>query len=176
MAVTVLQSANRAVTSWPLAREVLVPVLAVGAIVGAADIRIPLGLPGHRGLIWLTLLVVVVLTARRHQTVLAVGATSTVATLLLHAAPGPADSARYLAAAVLLYAVAAVARRRCWLVAIMAAPIHLVALAGWHLFTLASVGLTEKALFHLGFGLTAGLLGWAIAAGMDRGCSPAVTR
>ncbi|MEZ0365463.1 hypothetical protein ACAG26_17415 [Mycobacterium sp. pUA109] len=172
-----LQSTNPAVSRW--AREVVFPVLAVAVIVGYADLRIPMGLPGHRGLIWLTLLVAVALTTRRRETVLAVGAGSTVASLLLHLAPGPADSARYLAAAVLLYAVAAapVVRRRRWLVALAAAPIHLVALAGslapmlggGHLLVLASAGMTERVLFHLGFGLVAGLLGWAIAFGLDRG-------
>lgn len=182
VAVTVLQSTNRAVQGWLLAREVVFPVLAVAVIVGCADIRIPLGLPGHRGLVWLTLLAAVALTTRRRDTVLAVGASSTAATLALHLAPSPVDSARYLAAAVLLYAVAAmpVVRARRWLLVIAAAPIHLVALAGsvaallggGHLFAMASVGMTEKALFHLGFGLAAGLLGWAIASGMDR-LSPA---
>ncbi|PQM44047.1 hypothetical protein C1Y40_05793 [Mycobacterium talmoniae] len=54
-AVTVLQSTNPAVSRW--AREVVFPVLAVVVIVAYADLRIPMGLPGHRGLIWLTLLV-----------------------------------------------------------------------------------------------------------------------
>ncbi|TDH46946.1 hypothetical protein E2F47_26855 [Mycobacterium eburneum] len=172
-----LQSTNPAVSRW--AREVVFPVLAVVVIVAYADLRIPMGLPGHRGLIWLTLLVAVALTTRRREKVLAVGAGATAATLLLQLAPGPADSARYLAAAVLLYAVAAapVARRRRWLLALAAAPIHLVALAGsvaallggGHLLALASVGMTDRVLFHLGFGLVAGLLGWAIALGLHRG-------
>lgn len=171
-----LQPTSRATRGWPLAREVVFPVLAVAVIVGCADIRIPVGLPGHRGLVWLTLLVAVALSTRRRETVLAVGATSTVATLAL--LPHPTDSARYLAAAVLLYAVAAapVTRGRKWLPALAAAPIHLVALAGsvaallggGHLIALSSVGFTEKALYHLGFGLAAGVLGAAIAFGMDR--------
>ncbi|OHV06555.1 hypothetical protein [Mycobacterium talmoniae] len=174
--MTVLQSTNPAVTRW--AREVVFPVLAVAVIVAYADLRIPMGLPGHRGLIWLTLLVAVALTTRRRETVLAVGAAATAATLLLQLAPGPADSARYLGAALLLYAVAAapVVRRRRWLLALAAAPIHLVALAGsvaallggGQLLALASVGMTDRVLFHLGFGLVAGLLGWAIALRLHR--------
>jgi hypothetical protein len=159
-------------------REVAFPVLAAVLIIGYSDIRIPLGLPGHRGLVWLTLLVAVSLVTRRRETVIVVGAVSTMATMALHLAAGPWGSARYLAAAAILYAVAAlpvVARRR-WLLAVAAAPIHLVALAGsaaallggGYLFTSASVGLAEKAVFHLGFGLAAGLLGWAVALGMDR--------
>jgi hypothetical protein len=83
----------------------------------------------------------------------------------------------------MLYALAAlpVVRRRRWLLAIAAAPIHLVALAGsivallggGYLFTSASVGLAEKAVFHLGFGLVAGLLGWAVALGTTCGSKEA---
>lgn len=162
----------------PLTRDVLFPVAAAVATVVAADVRIPMGLPGHRGLIWLTLLVAVALSARRPETVVAVGATSTVATQLLHAAPGPWANGRYLAAAVLLYLVIAAPalRRRRWPVALAAAPIHLVALAGWvaglagagHLAGivsgLVSVGMAERVLGHLVFGLAAGLLGWGLVA------------
>jgi hypothetical protein len=165
------------------AREVAFPVLAAAVIVESADIRVPLGLPGHRGLVWLTLLVAVALVTRRRETVIVVGAASTMAAMALHAVAGPWGSARYLAAAVVLYAVAAapVVRRRQWLLAIAAAPIHLVALAGsivallggGYLFTSASIGLAEKAVFHLGFGLVAGLLGWAVALGTSCGSKEA---
>jgi hypothetical protein len=160
------------------AREVAFPVLAAAVVVGSADIRIPLGLPGHRGLVWLTLLVAVALVTRRRETVIVVGAVSTMTTMALHVTAGPWGSTRYLAAAIILYAVAAapVVRRRRWLLAVAAAPIHLVALAGsaasllggGYLITSASVGLAEKAVFHLGFGLLAGLLAWVMAFGMDR--------
>ncbi|MDN5855553.1 MAG: hypothetical protein L0I76_27240 [Pseudonocardia sp.] len=166
---------------WVLAREVALPVLAVAGIVVSADVRIPLGLPGHRGLVWLTLLVTVALVSRTRQTVVAVGAASTMATLVLGIAPGPGGlvgSVRYVAAAVLLYAVAttALARRHRWLVALAAAPIHLVALVGsivtliggGYWFAVASVGTVERVAFHLGFGLVAGLLGWAAAAAANR--------
>jgi hypothetical protein len=160
-----------------LAREVAFPVLAVAVIVAYADIRIPLGLPGHRGVVWLTLLVAVALVTHRRETVIAVGAASTIATLTLHAVASPWGNARYLAAAVLLYATATVpaVRRRRWLIVLAAAPIHLVALAGpvgalvarGYLSALVSTGMVEKAVFHLGFGLVAGLLAWAVAFGMD---------
>lgn len=169
--------AHRQAAGRVLIRELLWPVVAAVVIVVTADVRIALGLPGHRGLVWLTLLVAVALTARRPETVIAVGATSTVATLLLHAAPGPWASARYLAAAILLNAVVstAVTRRHRWLVALAAAPVHLVALigplsgllGGVRLGALASTGIGEKALFHLGFGLIAGLLGWGVAVAAD---------
>ncbi|MCV7101313.1 hypothetical protein H7I01_13090 [Mycobacterium palustre] len=171
-----LPRARRAAAGWPVARDVVFPALAVAGIVAAADLRMPMGLPGHRGLVWLSLLVAVVLTARTRAAVLAVGAAATWTTLGWHLVPGPWDGSRYLAAAVLLYAVSAAAGRRRWPVVVAAAPTHLVALAGpaaaaiggryWS--ASVTVGMTEKALFHLGFGLAAGLLGWAVACGADR--------
>jgi hypothetical protein len=178
-AVAVLsRSSIRQSTAWSLGCEVGVPALAAVLIVAWADIRIPISLPGHRGLVWLTLLVTVALVTRSRETVVAVGAFSTVATTLLHTAPGMWASARYVSAAVLLYAVAAVpvVGRRRWLIALAAAPIHLVALVGsvvagfggGHLFAVISAGLAERALLHLAFGLVAGLLGWAMASGINR--------
>jgi hypothetical protein len=161
-----------------LCRDVALPILAVLVIVGSADIRLPIGLPGHRGLVWLTALVVVVMAARSRQTVVVVGATSTMAIQVLHTAPGLWASSRYVGAAVLLYAVAAipVVCRQQWLIALAAAPIHLVALAGSVKVALGGVGayvslpagLAEKEQFHLGFGLVAGLLGWGIASGINQ--------
>lgn len=160
------------------ARDVAFPVAATAIIVLAADVRMPLGLPGHRGLVWLTMLVAVALTARRPQAVLAVGAASTAATLLLQSGPGPWAGARYLGAAALLCLLTSRVPVRRWLVALAAAPIHLVALiipiattliGGHHL---AVVGLGDKVVFHLGFGLIAGLLGWATAAVIDRAAPP----
>lgn len=161
--------------STALAREVIFPAAATVAIVMAADVRMPLALPGHRGLVWLTLLVAVALTARRPLTVFAVGTASTAATVLLQSSPGPWASARYLGAAALLGLLTSspAIRSRRWLIALAAAPIHLVALAvpiatglmGSHHVALVAIG--DKALFHLGFGLVAGMLGWAIAAVID---------
>lgn len=162
-------------SSLALAREVVFPAAAAVVITLSSDIRMPLGLPGHRGLVWLTLLVAVALTARRPQTVLAVGAVSTAATAVLQSGPGPWAGVRYLGAAAFFYllTINPAVRNRRWLVALAAAPIHLVALAvpvatgligGHHMVV---VGIGDKALFHLGFGLVAGILGWAIAAAID---------
>ena len=162
-------------SSLALAREVVFPAAAAVVIALSSDMRMPLGLPGHRGLVWLTLLVAVALTARRPQTVLAVGAVSTTATVLLQSGPGPWAGVRYLGAAAFFYLLTTspAVRSRRWLVALAAAPIHLVALAvpiatgfvgGHHA---GMVGLGDKALYHLGFGLVAGILGWAIAAAID---------
>lgn len=163
-------------------------MLAVGVIVAYADVRIPMGLPGHRGLVWLSLLVAVVLATHRRATVIAVGAASTVAAGAIHFPSGVAAAAggsvRYVAAAILLYAVAAtpVAQTRRWLVVLAAAPIHLVALVdsrmlgGGYLSTLATPGMAEKMLFHLVFGIAAGLVGWAMASALtgshrETGCA-----
>ncbi|MGV0904482.1 hypothetical protein [Mycobacterium novum] len=174
--MTVMPWAARNATSLALAREAVFPAAAAAVITISADVRMPLALPGHRGLVWLTLLVAVALTTRRPPTVLAVGAASTAATLLLQSGPGPWASIRYLGAAVLLYLLIAspAVRARRWLVALAAAPVHLVALVvpltRWlivgHSFGMVAIG--EKALFHLGFGLAAGMLGWAIVAVIDR--------
>ncbi|MGB3333280.1 MAG: hypothetical protein WBA79_10760 [Mycobacterium sp.] len=173
--MTVMPWTVRRPTSLVLARDVVFPAAAALVITWASEMRMPLGLPGHRGLVWLTLLVAVTLTARRPQTVLAVGAASTAATVLLQSGPGPWAGVRYLGAAAFLYLLATnpAVRSRRWLIALAAAPIHLVALAvpiatgimgGHHA---GMVGLGDKALYHLGFGLVAGLLGWVMAAAID---------
>lgn len=171
--MTVLQRPAVRLITGP---EVAFPTLALGLTIAFADIRIPLGLPGHRGLIWLTLLVAVALVTRRRETVIAVGAAATIATLGIHGLGAPLWSARYVDAAILLYATACLPAvvRRPWLLALAAGPIHLVALAttafapaiGGHLSTWASGGLVEKATWHLAFGLMAGGLAWLVAVGM----------
>lgn len=163
--------------SLVLAREVAFPLLAVALIVAYRDVRIPLGLPGHRGLVWLTLLVMVALVTSSRETVIAVGAASTLATSIMDAPGGPWHGGRYVAAAVLLYVVATVpaVRRQRWLLALSAAPIHLVALAGsvfallgrGQLFALGTVGMAERVAFHLIFGLIAGVLALAMVFGME---------
>lgn len=160
-----------------LAREVAFPLLAVALIVAYRDVRVPLGLPGHRGLVWLTLLVMVALVTSSRETVIAVGAASTLATSVIDAPGGPWHGGRYVAAAVLLYIVATApaVRRQRWLLALSAAPIHLVALAGpvfallgrGQLFVFGTVGMAERVAFHLIFGLMAGVLALAMVFGME---------
>ena len=175
--MTVMQ---RPAAGFMAVREAVFPLLAVATIVASTDIRIPLGLPGHRGLVWLTLLVAVALVTARRETVLAVGAASSIATLPMHGWSDPLWSSRYAAAAALLYAAGSLpaVRVRRWLLSVAAAPIHLVALvssvfglhAGGHLSTWAANGLLEKAGWHLVFGFLAGLLAWVVALGV--GCLP----
>lgn len=164
---------HRPASGFMAVREVAFPVLAVAMIVASTDIRIPLGLPGHRGLVWLTLLVAVVLVTGRRETVLAAGAASSIAVLPLHGLSEPLWSSRYVGAAALLYAAASlpVVRVRRWLLCLAAAPIHLVALAssvfalhaGGHMSGMVSNGMLEKSGWHLGFGFLAGLLAWVVA-------------
>jgi hypothetical protein len=177
------RSAGRESQAWAFARDVAFPALAVVVIVAYADIRIPMGLPGHRGLVWLSLLVAVVLATHRCSTVIAVGAASTFATWAVHLPGGVGGSVRYVAAAIVLYAVSSWvgARARRWVVVLAAAPIHLVALADsfgrGYLSAVVAPGMAEKALFHLVFGVVAGLLGWAMASALtgprrETGCVP----
>jgi hypothetical protein len=166
--------ASRSATVWSLAHDVGLAVVAVTVTVASAEIRIPIGLPGHRGIIWLASLVATALVTRHRESVIAVGGASTLLAQVLHIAPGVGPSARYLAAAVLLYAASfvPVIGRRGWFIALAAAPIHLVALftptvAGLHRGHLVSPltnGLSDKVLFHLAFGLVAGLIGWGVAS------------
>ena len=166
--------ASRSAAVWSLSHEVGVTVVAVSVIVASTEIRTPIGLPGHRGLIWLASLVAAALITRRRESVLVVGGASTMLTQVLHIAPGVGSSGRYLAAAVLLYAASfvPVIGRRGWFIALVAAPIHLVALfsptvAGLHHGHLVSPltnDLSDKALFHVAFGLVAGLIGWGLAS------------
>ncbi|OBL01456.1 hypothetical protein A5646_19630 [Mycobacterium sp. 1245499.0] len=154
-------------------REVAFPLVAVAAIVASTDIRIPLGLPGHRGLIWLTLLVAVALVTARRETVLAVGAASSITALPIHGLSDPLWSSRYGAAAALLFTVGfvPVVRLHRWLLALAAAPIHLVALAssvasGRAMSAWVSTGMLERAAWHLIFGFVAGVLAWVVALGV----------
>lgn len=163
----------RPTAGFTAVREVAFPLVAVAVIVTSTDIRIPLGLPGHRGLIWLTLLVAVALVTARRETVLAVGAASSIAALPIHGWSDPLWSSRYVAAAALLFAVGfvPVVRLHRWLLALAAAPIHLVALASsasseHTISAWVSSGMLERAGWHVTFGFVAGLLAWAVALGV----------
>lgn len=146
---------------WAI-REIAVPVVAGALIVATADVRLPIGLPGHRGLIWLTLLVVVAATSRVRATVIAVGVTATIGGLVAHGASW--EGGRYVvaASALALLAGTTAVRRRPWLLAVAAAPIHLVAVAV-PLGLAGAAGLTAKIVGHLIFGLAAGALGVSAA-------------
>jgi hypothetical protein len=153
----------------------LLCVLAAAGIVVQQELRTPLHVPGHRGLLWLGLLVAVRLAARRPGPTLAVAVSSAALIAGLRLAPeGPLAPLPYVLAAALLDATALVPWlvRRPWIVAGLAAPIHLVALVvpAWRSLlvgvapTALAQGMTSVAVLHLCFGAGAGLLGWGLAA------------
>lgn len=144
------------------AARLALPLAAVAAVAVESELRIPVGLPGHRGLWWLSVLVAVAMIARPRGTATAVGMASSLVAIGM--GTDPTTALRYAAAAVLLDAALMVplVRRRPILLALLAAPIHLVALATPVLHGTGLAGLGDKALFHLAFGLFAGLIGWTL--------------
>src|SRR5262245_55406467 len=162
MAVPVPGSARS--TTGAVARSTLVLcVLATAGIVLVQELRTPLHLPGHRGLIWLGLLVAVRLVAARPGPALAAGVASAGLVAGLGLAPeGAIGALPYLLAAAALDATALIpgVGGRAWPVVLAAAPVHLVALVvpvshgllvGVGPAVLAG-GLTTVALWHLCFG------------------------
>jgi len=149
--------------------------LATAGIVLQQNLRTPLHVPGHRGLLWLSLLVAVRLVAGRAGPTLATGVLSGGLVAGLGLAPdGPLGAVPYVAAAAALDATALLpwTRERSWPVVAAAAPIHLVALlvpvsrsllVGVGPVALAN-GLAPVALLHLCFGAGAGLAGLGLAA------------
>jgi len=106
-------------------------VLATAGVVIQQELRTPLHLPGHRGLVWLGLLVAVRLVARRPGPAAAVGVASASLTAAFGLSPvGPLGALPYLLAAAALDATALVPwlRGQAWPVVVLAAPVHLVAL------------------------------------------------
>jgi hypothetical protein len=154
-------------------------IVATAGVVLQQEMRTPLQLPGHRGLVWLGLLVAVRLIERRPGPAMAVGVASAGLTAAFGLSPaGPLGALPYLLAAAALDATALVPwlRERAWPVVVLAAPVHLVALlvplssslvAGVAPIALAQ-GLAAPALLHVCFGAGAGLLGCALAAAWRR--------
>ncbi|WP_018334778.1 hypothetical protein [Actinomycetospora chiangmaiensis] len=158
-----------AVVRLPTLRMPAVAVVATAGIVAQADLRLALHAPGWRGVLWLGLLVGVAHVAPRPGTTTAVALLASASALLLGLVPqGPLGVVPYLAAAAALegIAVLAVVRRHPVLLAVAAAPIHLVALVvplGRSLAVgvtpaVALAGIGGVVLLHLVFGLVAGLL------------------
>jgi hypothetical protein len=159
-------------------------VLATAGVVLQQELRTPLHVPGHRGLLWLSLLVAVRVVARRPGPALAVGVASAGLTAALALSPdGPFGALPYVLAAGALDATALVPwlRRRAWPVVLAAAPVHLVALvvplSQSLLVGVAPMALAQGAggvaLLHVGFGAAAGLLGLGLARAWTAGRRPA---
>lgn len=154
----------------PLARRLLVPALATAAIVLQAQVHLAIGVPGHRGLIWLTALALVALQSGRGWTI-GTGAVAAALTLAIGTGnSGPLGVVPYLLAAFLLEVVAAARitqRHPAWIIP-AAAGIHLVALlpalvksltVGVRMAAFAS-GMLVPILLHVVFGALAGTLAW----------------
>src|SRR5919206_137891 len=146
-------------------RGALLCGVAVLAILVQAQLHSPIGIPGHRGLVWLTLLVAVLLFTSSPPATAAVGLTS--AGLMAALGLGPQAAIPPAAAAVILAAIASAGwvRHRPWLIAVLAAPVHLVALVmPLHRMLTAGApmhsGMNSVIILYLVFGLAAGLAGW----------------
>ena len=172
-------------TSWAVraraaAPDLTIALLAVGAIVLAAEIRSPMQLPGHRALIWLSALGATALLTRHRGATTAVGVVAAGTLALTGLGNGGALGALpYVLAALALDAVLLVGavRRHPILLALLAAPIHLLALIV-PLTRSARVGVLpvdalpgmgSVVVLHLVFGLAAGLIGWGVFRLVRRG-------
>ena len=157
-------------------RGALLCGVTVLAILIQAQLHSPIGIPGHRGLVWLTLLVAVLLFTSSPPATAAVGLTS--AGLLAALGFGPQAAIPPAAAAVLLATIASAewVRHRPWVIAVLAAPVHLVALA-MPLHRMLTAGaamhpaMSSVITLYLVFGLAAGLAGWMLAKLWSQGLS-----
>ena len=162
---------------WTARARAAVPDLAVGllavvAIVLAAEVRTPMQLPGHRALIWLSALVATALLVRHRGTTTAVGVVAAGTLAFTGLGNGVLGAVPYLLVAVALEAVLLIGAVRTHpiLLALLAMPIHLLALVV-PLTRSARVGVTpldalpgmgSVIVWHLVFGLAAGLIGWGV--------------
>lgn len=168
--------ARRAVPAATLAR-LGVAALAVAVIVFQQLYRTPWGLPGHRGIFWLTSLIAARWALDRTGSATAVAVTSGGIllgfdpTLSIHVLP-------LMAAGVLIDAVAAVplVRRLPWLMIVLAPLIHLVNIVNpfVHNLEVAPLGVVLNGMWfyirgHLEWGVGAGFLGTGLGLGARRG-------
>ena len=163
-------TAPSALAPRSLPREAVVVLIGAALIVAAMAWRMPIGLPGHRGLIWMTALSAVALTARPGAAMLTGTAGAAIGLGLGLLTNGPFGLVPYVLAGAALDVVAARGRlaRRPWLIVPAAGLAHLVALVvpiskalavGVAASALAH-GMLTVALAHLGFGLAAGAIAY----------------
>jgi hypothetical protein len=169
-------------------QRLLAQTFGVGGVIGFAAWKVPLGLPGHRALGWLTVLILVRLIAGRGSSAL-VGLVGAVAVLALGISPdGVWGVADYAIAGVLvdatLTARPAVARSAVKLPVLGA--IVLLAV-GWiaplgqsmsggvpmaelwpSVVAIAGTGLSRLVVLDLCFGALAGAMAWAVAFAIGR--------
>jgi hypothetical protein len=175
--------------------------LAVGAVstagvIGFAAWKVPLGLPGHRALGWLTMLIAARLIAGRGWGA-SVGIVSAVLVLALGISPdGIYGVADYAIAGVLIDAtltarpsIAHNALKLALLGAIVLLAVGWIAPLGrsltggipmaelWpSLVSVAGAGLSRLVVLDLAFGAVAGAMGWGLACALRRAADPAAGR
>jgi hypothetical protein len=155
-------------TSHPIAGHALVAVivsLAVAGIIWQQLVHTPWGMPGHRGLFWLSTLIAARWTIDRPGTALGVAAASSAGILLLDPTMG-VHVATYLIAGFLvdLAATANLIRRHPWTMVLLAPLILLVNLINPFLHNLTRSAL-PTVISGMGFYVQGHLL-WGTAAGL----------
>src|SRR5580765_2440769 len=164
-APALLGADTRARTLTAPVAMVLVGGLAVGLIVVQQLVRTPWGLPGHRGLFWLSTLIAVRLIVDRPGTAVRVAATASCLILMSNPAMG-VHVIPYLLAALLVDRAMATrtVRRHPWVILVLAPLIHLVAVLDPLVHNLQLAPLVTV-LPGMGFYIRGDLL-WGAAAGV----------
>jgi hypothetical protein len=173
-------------------QRLTVGAVATGGVIGFAAWKVPLGLPGHRALGWLTVLVAARLLAGPGWGAL-VGAVSAAAVLCLGISPdGVYGVADYAIAGLLIDATLTLRPaigRNALALAVLGAVVLLA--VGWiaplgrsltggvpmaeiwpSLVSVAGGGLSRLVVLDLAFGAVAGLMGWGLASALRRSVSP----
>jgi hypothetical protein len=170
--------------------------IGVAGVIGFAAWKIPMGLPGHRALGWLTVLIVVRLLAGRGSAAI-VGVLGAAAVLALGISPdGIYGVADYAIAGILIDATLTVRpgiARNGVKLAVLGAIVLLA--VGWiapvgqsltggvpmadvwpSLVSAFGAGLSRLIVLDLAFGAAAGLMGWSLATALNRTGSVQLTR
>ncbi|HEY5198535.1 MAG TPA: hypothetical protein VIJ51_16050 [Solirubrobacteraceae bacterium] len=177
-------------------QRVTAGAVTTAGVIGFAAWKVPLGLPGHRALGWLTMLVAARLIAGRGWGA-GVGIVSAVLVLALGISPdGIYGVADYAIAGVLIDAtltarpsIAGNAVKLAVLGAIVLLAVGWIAPLGrsltggipmaelWpSLVSVAGAGLSRLVVLDLAFGAVAGAMGWGLASALRRASDPALGR
>jgi len=154
-----------------LAAACWLPALAVAVIAVQAQVHLAIGVPGHRGLVWLGALALVAVRSGRGWTIGTASAASAIALATgTGGSAGPLNVVPYLAAAALLelVALAPALRRHPVLLVPAAAAVHLVGLIQPLAKSLAvgvqpgafAAGMLAPIALHVAFGALAGAWAW----------------
>lgn len=166
----------------PRSRDVLpltqaaIAIAGVALIVAQQWVRTPWGLPGHRAIVWLTVLIALRWALGRTWSATAVGGAAGVVLFAMNPAFG-IQAVVYLVVGAGVDRIAGwdVVRRRPWLIVLCAPILHLVALAAPLLRTAQYPGADPAGFLafalrgHLFWGLVAGILGLLMGSLLRRG-------